>query len=51
MREFEYRESKVIPIQVCIVLAFHSNIENSKGTKNMIEQSMKRKIRVVLIKE
>jgi hypothetical protein len=34
-----------------LVLAFHTDIENSKGTKNMIEQSMKRKIRVVLIKE
>ena len=34
-----------------LVLAFHTNIENSKGTKNMIEQSKKRGIKVVLIKE
>lgn len=34
-----------------LVLAFHTNIENSKGTKNMIEQAKKRGIKVVLIKE
>ena len=34
-----------------LVLAFHTNIEKSKGTKNMIEQSKKRGIKVVLIKE
>lgn len=34
-----------------LVLAFHTNIEKSKGTKNMIVQSKKRGIKVVLIKE
>lgn len=34
-----------------LVLAFHTDIENSKGTKNMIEQSTKRGIKVILIKE
>jgi len=34
-----------------IVLAFHTNIEKSKGTKNMIEQAKKRGIKVLLIKE
>lgn len=34
-----------------LVLAFHTNIENSKGTKNMIEQAKDRGIKVILIKE
>ena len=34
-----------------LVLAFHTNIENSRGTKNMIEQAKKRGIKVILIKE
>ncbi len=34
-----------------LVLAFHGNIEKSKGTKNMIEQAKKRGIKVLLIKE
>ncbi len=34
-----------------LVLAFHTNIEKSRGTKNMIEQAKKRGIKVVLIKE
>jgi len=34
-----------------LVLAFHSNIENSRGTKNMIEQAKKRGIVIILIKE
>lgn len=34
-----------------LVLAFHNDIENSKGTKNMIEQAKKRGIKVILIKE
>lgn len=34
-----------------LVLAFHTDIKNSKGTKNMIEQAEKRGIKVILIKE
>lgn len=34
-----------------LVLAFHTDIENSKGTKNMIYQAKKRGIKVILIKE
>jgi len=34
-----------------LVLAFHTDIEKSRGTKNMVEQSKKRGIKVVLIKE
>lgn len=34
-----------------LVLAFHTDIKKSKGTKNMIEQSKKRGIKVVLIRE
>ncbi len=34
-----------------LVLAFHTNIQNSKGTKDMIEQSEKRGIKVMLIEE
>lgn len=32
-----------------IVLAFHSNIEKSKGTKNMVEQAKKKGIKVRII--
>ena len=34
-----------------LVLAFHNDIKNSKGTKNMIEQAGKRGIKVILIEE
>ncbi len=34
-----------------LVLAFHTDIKNSKGTKNMIEQAKGRRIKVILIKE
>jgi len=34
-----------------LVLAFHTNIKNSKGTKNMINQAKKRGIVIILIKE
>ena len=34
-----------------LVLAFHSDIKRSKGTKNMIEQAKKRGIKVILIEE
>ncbi len=34
-----------------LVLAFHTNIEKSRGTKNVIEQAKKRGIKVLLIKE
>jgi len=34
-----------------LVLAFHTDIEKSRGTKNMIEQAEKRGIKVILIKE
>jgi len=34
-----------------LVLAFHTDIKNSKGTKNMIQQAEKRGIKVILIKE
>ena len=33
-----------------LVIAFHSNIESSKGTKNCIEQAKKRNIQVEIIK-
>lgn len=33
-----------------LVIAFHTNIENSKGTKNMVEQARERKI-ITIIKE
>jgi hypothetical protein len=32
-----------------LVLAFHNDIKNSKGTKNMIDQAIKSKIKVILI--
>jgi len=34
-----------------LVLAFYTNIKNSKGTKNMINQAKKRGIVIILIKE
>ena len=34
-----------------LVIAFHTDIKNSKGTKNMIEQAEKKGIKVILIKE
>ncbi len=34
-----------------LVLAFHTDIQKSKGTKNMIEQAEKRGIKIILIKE
>ena len=34
-----------------LVLAFHNNIENSKGTKNMVMQSKKKGIKTIIIKE
>jgi len=34
-----------------LVLAFHTDIEKSRGTKNMIKQSKKRGIKVILIKD
>ena len=34
-----------------IVLAFHNNIDKSKGTKDMIEKAKRKKIPVKLIKE
>ena len=33
-----------------LVLAFHSNLKKSKGTKNMIEQARKKKVLVKIIK-
>jgi hypothetical protein len=33
------------------VLAFHNDIENSKGTKNMIQQAQKKGIPVTIVKE
>jgi hypothetical protein len=33
------------------VLAFHNDIENSKGTKNMIKQAKKKGIPVTIVKE
>ena len=33
-----------------LVLAFHSDIEHSKGTKNMISQAKERNIQVILYK-
>ena len=32
-----------------LVVAFHSDIEHSKGTKNMIEQAKKAEIEVILV--
>lgn len=34
-----------------LVVAFHNNVENSKGTKNMVEQAAKAGIEVRLMKE
>ncbi len=34
-----------------LILAFHNNIQNSKGTKNMIEISSKAGIKVILVGE
>ena len=34
-----------------LVLAFHTNIENSKGTKSMIQIAKKSEIKIILIKE
>lgn len=34
-----------------LVVAFHNHIEDSKGTKNMMEQTIKAKIKFKLIKE
>ncbi len=34
-----------------LVLAFHTNIENSKGTKDMIKQAKKREIKIILIEK
>lgn len=34
-----------------LVLAFHTDIKNSKGTKNMIQQAKDRGIKIILIKE
>ena len=34
-----------------LIFAFHNNIENSKGTKNMISQAKKRDINIILIAE
>jgi len=33
-----------------LVLAFHSNLKKSKGTRNMVEQARKRKVLVKIIK-
>ena len=38
-------------MQVTEVLAFHSNIEESRGTKDMIRQAKKKGIKVTVIKE
>lgn len=35
--------------KIDLVLAFHDNIENSKGTKNMINQARKKDILVLLV--
>ncbi len=34
-----------------LVLAFHNNIENSKGTKNMVDIARKAGVKVIIIKE
>ena len=34
-----------------LVVAFHTDIKNSKGTKNMIEQAKKAGIEVILVEE
>lgn len=34
-----------------LVVAFHSNIQNSKGTKNMIEQAKKAGVEVILVEK
>jgi hypothetical protein len=34
-----------------LIVAFHNHIEDSKGTKNMMEQALKAKIKFKLIKE
>ena len=42
---------KVIEGKPDLILAFHNDIENSVGTKNMVKQSKKRGIKVIIIKE
>ncbi len=34
-----------------LVVAFHADIENSKGTKNMVNQAEKAGVKVILVKE
>ena len=34
-----------------LILAFHNDIENSKGTKNMVMQAKKRGIKTIVIME
>jgi len=41
--------SQIKFIRVDLVLAFHPNIERSKGTKNMVEQARKKGIKVKII--
>ena len=44
------RNSEMLKHEPSLVLAFHSNIENSKGTKNMVHQATKSGIEVIIIK-
>lgn len=44
------RNSEMLDCCPDFVVAFHSDIENSKGTKNMVEQARKKQIPVKIIK-
>ena len=45
------RNEQMLEISPEFVVAFHSNIEDSKGTKNMIELAKSASIPVMIIKE
>lgn len=45
------RNKEMLDEEPHLVIAFHNNIEKSKGTKNMIEQAKKANINVFVINE
>jgi hypothetical protein len=51
LRAGPIRNSKMIKANPDIVIAFHNNIESSRGTKNMILQAKNKGIKVLIIKE
>lgn len=46
-----YRNKLILEDKPDLVIAFHNDLEHSKGTKNMVAQAQKRGIEVQLISE